>query len=648
MKRFNTLPARAALVSLAVGVLLAAVPVGQAAPLELYGRLPNLEDVSLSPDGSKIAFVRTTSDVRALAIVSLADNKLVGGGKLGEAKVRDVQWADDDHLLITVSDTGLPPIGFIGPEREFEVLRSYELSTKQMTALPTPLKDVYMLNVLSGHPMVSHPPAGTLVFVPGLYVTGGRTLPGLFRVDLKTHSEKMVRDGNLSTIDWLANDQGEIVATESYSDHDRHWAISALVGGHTSELATGTSDVDYPTLLGLGPQGDSILVSSLEGGDPVWRFLSLKDGRMGEPLAERASLHTPIEDPHTHRMIGGVGGLDGDRYVFFDPQRQGQWDSIVQRFPEQQVHLISATADFTKLVLLVHGQKLGYLYVLVDLNTGKLGKIGEVYEGLGIPQEVRRIVYPAADGLRIPAFLTLPDGKHPTQLPLVVLVHGGPGERDTADFDWISQGIASQGYAVLRANFRGSNLNWSFESAGFGQMGRKMQTDLSDGVRALVKQGIVDPARVCIMGGSYGGYAALAGVTLDTGVYRCAISISGPSDLARLQRWRNDRNIHSRLSERYWDRYLGASGTDDPVLATISPLQHANAVTVPVLLIHGKDDTVVPYEQSDIMNDALKRANRQVEFVTLKHEDHWLSRSETRLQMLQASVAFLKAHNPPD
>jgi len=129
MKRFNTLPARAALVSLAVGVLLAAVPVGQAAPLELYGRLPNLEDVSLSPDGSKIAFVRTTSDVRALAIVSLADNKLVGGGKLGEAKVRDVQWADDDHLLITVSDTGLPPIGFIGPEREFEVLRSYELST---------------------------------------------------------------------------------------------------------------------------------------------------------------------------------------------------------------------------------------------------------------------------------------------------------------------------------------------------------------------------------------------------------------------------------------------------------------------------------------------------------------------------------------
>jgi dipeptidyl aminopeptidase/acylaminoacyl peptidase len=249
--------------------------------------------------------------------------------------------------------------------------------------------------------------------------------------------------------------------------------------------------------------------------------------------------------------------------------------------------------------------------------------------------------------LQIPAFLTLPDGKPPTKLPLIVLAHGGPGARDTSDFDWISQGLASQGYAVLQANFRGSNLTWSFQSAGFGQFGRKMQTDLSDGVRALVEQGIVDPARVCIMGASYGGYAALAGVTLDPGVYRCAVSIAGISDLARQLRWQTGGNNHSRV-ERYWDRYLGASGPDDPVLATISPLKHVDAVTVPVLLIHGKDDTVVPYEQSDIMNDALKKANKQVEFVTLKREDHWLSHSETRLQMLQASMAFLKAHNPPD
>jgi dipeptidyl aminopeptidase/acylaminoacyl peptidase len=635
------------LISLVTAVVFTA-PAVQAAPLELYGRLPNLEDVSLSPDGSKIAFVRTTADVRALAVVSMADSKLLGGLKIGEVKVREVQWADDDHLLITISSTSLPPIGFIGPEREFYGLESYEISTRQTTSLPIPLKDVFMMNVLSGTPMVSHLSGDTVVFVPGVYVSGGRTLPGLFRADLRTHAEKMVRDGNDSTVDWLVNDTGEIVASQSWSDHDRHWAISGLRDGHTVELASGTADVEYPHLLGLGPRDDSLLVSSMEGGDPVWRFLSLKDGKMGEPLAERATLHTPIEDPRTHRMIGGIGGPDGLRYTFFDPQRQAQWESIVQRFPDQQVRLICATDDFTRLVVQVHGRKLGYLYVLVDLNTGKFGKLGEVYEGLGIPLEVRRIVYPASDGLRIPAFLTLPDGKPPTKLPLVVLPHGGPGEHDTSDFDWMSQGIASQGYAVLQPNFRGSNLTWSFQSAGFGQLGRKMQTDLSDGVRALVKEGIVDPARVCIMGASYGGYAALAGVTLDTGVYRCAISISGVSDLAQQLRWQNDRNNRSRRTERYWDRYTGANGPDDPVLATISPLRHVDAVTVPVLLIHGKDDTVVPYLQSEAMHAALKKANKPVEFVTLKREDHWLSRSETRLQMLEASVAFLKAHNPPN
>jgi dipeptidyl aminopeptidase/acylaminoacyl peptidase len=159
----------------------------------------------------------------------------------------------------------------------------------------------------------------------------------------------------------------------------------------------------------------------------------------------------------------------------------------------------------------------------------------------------------------------------------------------------------------------------------------------------------VDPARVCIVGASYGGYAALAGVTLDPGVYRCAVSVAGISDLKRWLDWVNAKNFdRHNMSQRYWDRFMGVSGPSDPVLDTISPIKHLAAVNVPVLLIHGQDDTVVPYEQSSVMFDALRRARKHVEFVTLKHEDHWLSRSETRLQMLRACVAFLRAHNPPD
>jgi len=242
--------------------------------------------------------------------------------------------------------------------------------------------------------------------------------------------------------------------------------------------------------------------------------------------------------------------------------------------------------------------------------------------------------------LNIPAYLTLPRDREAQNLPLIVLPHGGPQARDTADFDWWSQALANQGYAVLRPNYRGSALTGKFIAAGYGQWGRKMQTDLSDGVRYLARQGIIDPSRVCIAGASYGGYAALAGVSLDPGVYRCAVAVAGLSDLSKQLEWveSNHMNTHNR-EERYWDRFMGATGPRDAAL---------DAISVPVLLIHGKEDTVVPYEQSQIMFDAMRRARKPVELVTLKHEDHWLSRSETRLQMLQTSVAFLREHNPPD
>lgn len=173
--------------------------------------------------------------------------------------------------------------------------------------------------------------------------------------------------------------------------------------------------------------------------------------------------------------------------------------------------------------------------------------------------------------------------------------------------------------------------------------------DLSDGVRYLAKEGIADPARVCIVGASYGGYAALAGPSLDPGVYRCAVAVAGVSDIRRMLDWINDQErARKNRTQRYWDRFMGVTGPDDPAVAAISPIRHLDAITVPVLLIHGKDDTVVPFEQSQVMYDALRKQGKEVQLVTLKDEDHWLSRGGTRLQMLQSSVAFLRAHNPPE
>jgi dipeptidyl aminopeptidase/acylaminoacyl peptidase len=275
--------------------------------------------------------------------------------------------------------------------------------------------------------------------------------------------------------------------------------------------------------------------------------------------------------------------------------------------------------------------------------------VGKVYDGIDESMETKRITYAAADGFKIPAYLTLPAGRPPTKLPLIVFPHGGPAARDTADFGWWAQAMASRGYAVLQPQFRGSALDRQFVAAGFGEWGRKMQTDLSDGVRYLEKEGTIDPKRVCIVGGSYGGYAALAGVTLDPGIYRCAVSVAGISDLKRFLEWVNSRDrVGAHISQRYWDRFMGVENYKDLNLDAISPIKHIDAVTVPVLLIHGRDDTVVPFEQSDVMLSALKKAGKSVELVTLKKEDHWLSRGETRLQMLTSSVAFLEANNPPN
>jgi dipeptidyl aminopeptidase/acylaminoacyl peptidase len=446
------------------------------------------------------------------------------------------------------------------------------------------------------------------------------------------------------------DEAGEFSVEEDYDQEKQRWWLFGRRAGRLEEIASGHEGIDYPVMIGYGPQSDTLIMQSIESGEQIWRLLSMKDGTLGQPMAERKTLSGPIEDGVTHRMIGGVVIDDSSlHYVFFDHKTQVDWDSIVRAFNKDRVALVSASQDFKKLVVAVDGAEFGYLYELIDMNTLKGESVGDIYEGVTEPLEVRRITYEAADGLKIPAYLTLPPKKAPKNLPLIVFPHGGPAMADRGGFDWWAQAMADQGYAVLQPNFRGSDLNTTFLAAGYGEFGRKMQTDLSDGVRYLVKEGIADPARVCIVGASYGGYAALAGVTLDAGVYRCAVSVAGISDLKAFLRWVNEGHLaRNNREQRYWDRFIGVSGPGDPLLEKISPIRRVESVSVPVLLIHGKDDTVVPYDQSDDMYDALRHAGKTVEFVKLKQEDHWLSRGETRLQMLQATVAFLRKHNPPD
>jgi dipeptidyl aminopeptidase/acylaminoacyl peptidase len=633
---------------------------GHAVPLDVYGHLPSLEDVSLSPDGSRVALVRTTGNMRVVEVISLADGTPLSALRVGEQKLRGIEWADDRRLMIRTSATGvtggvIPTTGMLS---EWSMLQVYDVIDHKSVIIPDHdrFRDApgMMMNVIIGGAMVRHVGRHTVLFMRGVFFrrqSGDHSIsaPIRIRADLDSGQQTLYTPGSAATEQWLVDAAGDLLAEMEYHGMDGLWALKILRDGRMQEVASGHEAIDVPRLLGFGPTGDALVIQAIDNGESVWKPVSLKDGTFGPPMAERKILSGPIEDRLTNRMIGGVRIDDDSRYVFFDPAIQARWDAIVRIFDGEHVRYVSASDGFKKVVVRVEGSTYGFRYEIVDLDAPMVQPIGAVYQGVTEPLEVRRITYVAADNLQIPAYITLPRGGAAKNLPLIVLPHGGPQERDTADFDWWSQALAEQGYAVLRPNFRGSSLSRRFTEAGFGEWGRKMQTDLSDGVRYLVKKGIADPARVCIVGESYGGYAALAGVTLDPGVYRCAISVAGISDLKQMLHWINDRH-HDRdnLQQRYWDRFMGATGADDPALEKISPVQHLDALNVPVLLIHGRDDTVVPFEQSETMFDALRGAKKDVELVTLKQEDHWLSRSETRLQMLQASVAFLRAHNPPD
>ena len=260
------------------------------------------------------------------------------------------------------------------------------------------------------------------------------------------------------------------------------------------------------------------------------------------------------------------------------------------------------------------------------------------------------IKYQARDDLQIQAILSAPpnfDAESSDPLPAIILPHGGPASYDRFDFDWMAQYFANRGYMVLQPNFRGSEgFGQAFEDAGRGEWGGKMQDDISDGLNALVSSKLVDPERVCIVGSSYGGYAALAGAVFTPKLYKCVIAIAPVSDLNRMLR--DEKRDHGRhhwvLS--YWENAMADGDARQNKLRSISPVRFAEDVTAPVLLLHGDDDTIVPLSQSTMMKSALERAGKQVELVKLKGEDHWLSVADTRMQTLREMDRFISEHLP--
>jgi dipeptidyl aminopeptidase/acylaminoacyl peptidase len=274
----------------------------------------------------------------------------------------------------------------------------------------------------------------------------------------------------------------------------------------------------------------------------------------------------------------------------------------------------------------------GYYIYLTEQRT--IDAIGVERDALVNALRPRATVinYKARDGKDLTGYLTAPAGASPQdKLPLVLMPHGGPETRDTMTFDPWVQYLVARGYAVFQPNFRGSEgYGKAFAESGYGQWGRKMQDDLTDGVKALIEQGVADAARVCIVGASYGGYAALAGAALTPDLYKCAVSIAGISDLDDFIGWRKRNWGADSEGYTYWLKAIGDPDKDEQRLREVSPLTQAAKIRIPILLIHGTDDFIVPIAQSKAMKHALDKTGRKTELITLENEGHsyWAARSE--------------------
>lgn len=631
---------------------------------ELYGELATVDEAAISPDGETLALLQHSANATGVLFYNLSDLKSPPkGAGLGDAKARNIVWGDNSHLLLLAS-------------------RTYELSTNKG------LKTTEMWRWLSVD-TVKFKPAMIFGNDPGYYNSDSGTLQALvgdtpgkaiftrwtgaasatfvggsgsrmsgnsgwgysvFSVDLKNTSESQIARGEANTDEWVIGPDGEPLARIDY-DSSKEVREIRLRDGKNFKLTA-----SLPEKRG---QGTSV---SFYGAAPTpgYAYATLY-GDQGR----RSLLEFNLSDGKPGRVIFSNDRYDIDRIIFdyrksapFAVAYTDDFPKVVpidQADQKLQAGLEKALAGATPIIeskskdgmrMIVKALYADHppQYFFYDRTAKTMNMIASSYPKLDGKVNARKekFDYAAADGLKIAGYLTVPAGAQKSGLPLIVLPHGGPQGRDDMTFDWWSFFYAANGYLVYQPNFRGSDgYGIGFREAGYGEWGRKMQDDVTNGVKKLIADGIADPKRICIVGASYGGYAALAGATLTPDLYQCAVSVNG---IANLPKFIGEVGQRSELGEDYWETRIGSRFRDGESLDAVSPAKIAERTGPPVLLIHGKDDTVVTIGQSRQMRDALKAAGKPQEYVELDGEDHWLSTSAARTEMLVKSIDFIDRH----
>ena len=602
-------------------------------PVEAFGRLPFFADPHLSPDGKYLAAIQDLNGRPAVAIYQM-NTANVGEPEIipddGHWIASAISWAKNDRLIIFF--------------KEGKQVWSEETMFGAIAISPGNGGKPIALGYYGIGAVLDKDLADPdFIFMPAWK----EHKLNLIRVNVRDGTREPAQDGHLFSGQWVLNGQGNVVARV---DRLRSPYVDKIRIFHNGDW-TDAGEFDAS-----GDNGAKVVGVSLDGKFLVQLkrherdtldLLDLATAKPGATLCsnDKYDISGALKDEWTGRVIGAAYVADRPQYVYFDASREAVQRGIEKAFPGTTALAVSADLAGDKMVVLSEAPRRPPTYYYLDRTTHEAKKIASEYPSLEADDlgEMQSYPYKARDGLDIPAYLTLPTGRPGKNLPLVVMPHGGPDARDSMRFNWWAQFLVSRGYAVFQPNYRGSSgYGHAFTEAGLHQWGLKMQDDITDGVRKLIADGVADPKRICIVGGSYGGYAALAGATFTPDLYKCAVSFAGVSNLrSMLERaGAGTVGIDSFLGS-FWISRIGDLSNDSAQIDATSPALHADKVKIPILLMHGTHDTTVPIEESEQEAAALKRAGKQVTFIKFDSDDHYFSLAATRIGMLTQLEKFL-------
>jgi dipeptidyl aminopeptidase/acylaminoacyl peptidase len=614
-------------------------------PLETFYQGERIEQLKLSPNGKRLVALKNVKEDTLIQLIDLISGESVYLAKTDNKKFRFawVRWANDTHLLASFRYGDVRGLGVKTTET-----RLFSLEAKAGAELVPMVKAVRV----GEHQSQFQDDVIKLRFPDDDHFLLGldREMPGrdtVYQVNVKTGKASVVQRQRSNVRTWLVDRQGQVRASTDYNDKTTESSVRLLRPGQTDWIDAWrwpAFSEQAISILGFGKDPKDMYISANHEG----RLAVFKVDLSKADLPRQLILSHPVYDIEGSLIyssardepVGIYFSDESSRSLFWDDEFKAFQAGLDKALPDTVNYITNLSSDDRNYLVYATNATTPGLYLLGNRDEKSLLPLAETFPGLNENNLVHKekITYKARDGLSIEGYLSVPKGKTGSGA-LVVLPHGGPFSQDSNSFDTFSAYLANKGYIVFQPNFRGSSgYGHQFLSQAVGQYGMAMQDDITDGVQHLIEQKIADPKRICIMGASYGGYAALLGAARTPDLYQCSISFAGISDL-REQRYSHRNYTSYNLAKKQY-------GEDTDLLEQNSPLNMVEQIKVPVLLLHGTEDRSVPVKQSWMMAEELADEKKVFTYIEIEDGTHHLDYLPHRKQTFEAIDAFLNKYLP--